>query len=101
MNAVAEGNDPPAPSVAAFQDLLGKRRVKVLVYNQQTSTSVTTNIKRLAVHGGIPIVGVTETIQPPDATFQDWLGAELLDLQNALNVHGLSDASSSASTAGG
>lgn len=89
MNAVAEGNDPPAPSVTAFQDLLSKKQVKVLVYNQQTSTAATTNLRKLATNQQIPVVGVTETIQPPDATFQEWSGAELLDLQNALNAEAL------------
>ncbi len=45
MNAVAEGNDPPAPSVVAFQDLLVKKQAVVLVYNKQTSTAVTTNLR--------------------------------------------------------
>ncbi len=86
MQAVAEGNDPPAPSVASFQDLLGRKQVKELVYNRQTSTAVTTNLRMLATSRGIPVVGVTETIQPAGATFQDWLGAELVDLQNALSA---------------
>ena len=33
----------------------------------------------------IPIIPVTETIQPPDAPFQDWMNGQLLQLQNALN----------------
>jgi zinc/manganese transport system substrate-binding protein len=89
MKAVAEGNDPPAPSVAEFQDQITKKAAKVLVYNLQTSTTVTTNIKKLAAQAEIPTIGVTETIQPPDATFQQWFGAELLDLQNALNANAL------------
>ena len=89
MQAVAEGNDPPAPSVAAFQDLLSKKQVKVLVYNEQTSTDVTTNLKKIATDQGIPVIGVTETIQPPDATFQEWFGSELIDLQNGLNADAL------------
>ena len=90
MNAVAEGNDPPAASVAQFQDQIVKKQARVLVYNRQTSTAVTTNLKVLAAQAGIPTVGVTETIQPPDATFQQWFGAELDQLQNALNVNALS-----------
>jgi zinc/manganese transport system substrate-binding protein len=103
MQAVAEGNDPPALSVAAFQDLLAKRKAKVFVYNQQTSTAITTNLKKIAANLGIPVVGVTETIQPPDATFEEWFGAELIDLQNALNADALTEGggSSSPSTAGG
>jgi zinc/manganese transport system substrate-binding protein len=100
MNAVAEGNDPPAPSVAAFQDLLTKKEAKVLVFNQQTSTVTTTNLKKLATNHDIAVVGVTETIQPPDARFQDWFGAELIDLQNALNADALTGASPTTTTGG-
>lgn len=90
MQAVAEGNDPPAPSVAQFQDQITTKQAKVLVYNLQTSTAVTTNIKKLAAEAGIPTVPVTETIQPPDATFEQWFDAELEQLQNALNANALS-----------
>ena len=86
MEAVAEGNDPPAPSVVAFQDLLASRQAKVLVYNRQTSTEVTTNIEKLAIDHGIPVVGVTETIQPAHASFEQWFESELDDLQDALDA---------------
>jgi zinc/manganese transport system substrate-binding protein len=95
MQAVAEGNDPPAPSVAQFQDQITHKLAKVLVYNEQTSTAVTTNIKKLAANAGIPTVGVTETIQPPSASFERWFDGELQQLQNALSV------GTSSSVAGG
>ena len=89
MDAVAEGNDPPAQSVVQFQQLLQNGTVSVLVYNAQTVTPLTQNIKALAASKGIPIVAVTETIQPPDVTFQVWMNAELITLQNALNAKAL------------
>jgi zinc/manganese transport system substrate-binding protein len=89
MDAVAEGNDPPAPAVAQFQDQISHSQAKVLVYNEQTVTRVTTNIKKLAAAANIPVVGVTETIQPPDATFEQWFEGELEQLQNALNANAL------------
>lgn len=89
MQAVAEGNDPPASSVAAFQQQVSSRQITVLVYNVQTVTAVTTNIKQLASQQNIPIVGVSETMQPPDATFQEWQLAQLLTLENALNASAL------------
>jgi zinc/manganese transport system substrate-binding protein len=89
MQAVAEGNDPPAASVAQFQAQLTSKEAKVLVYNEQTSTAVTTNLKKLATNADIPVIGVTETIQPPDATFEQWFEAELEQLQNALNANAL------------
>jgi zinc/manganese transport system substrate-binding protein len=84
MEAVAEGNDPPAQSIVQFQQLIQNRTVAVLVYNEQTVNPLTQSIKTQASQQNIPIVGVTETIQPPDATFQDWMNSQLIALQNAL-----------------
>lgn len=84
--AVAEGNDPPAASVVQFEQQLQGGQVRVLVYNEQTVTPLTDTIKKLAAEQNIPIVGVTETIQPPNVTFQDWMNAQLLQLENALNA---------------
>lgn len=86
IRAVAEGNDPSAASVVIFQEQLKSRIPQVLVYNQQTVTPITENMKKLAADNGIPVIGVTETIQPPDTSFQDWMNAELIILQNALNA---------------
>lgn len=89
MKAVAEGNDPPAQTVAEFHDLVAGKKIKMLVYNVQTSTNITEDLKRLATDNGIPVVGVSETLQPVDATFQEWQDAQLLTLQNALNSQAL------------
>lgn len=91
MEAVAEGNDPPAQSVVQFQQQLQGQdgNVTMLVYNEQTVTPLTQSMKALAAKQDIPIVGVTETIQPPDVSFQDWMNGELLALQNALNAQAL------------
>jgi len=89
MEAVAEGNDPSAQSVVQFQLLIQSGNFSVLVYNAQTVTPLTQNIKAMAAAKGIPIVAVTETIQPPDVSFQDWMNAELITLQNALNAQAL------------
>ncbi|MHB1868144.1 MAG: metal ABC transporter solute-binding protein, Zn/Mn family [Nitrososphaerales archaeon] len=88
MQAVAEGNDPSAQDVATMQQLMeaGNSSVHVLVYNAQTVTQLTESIKALALQYQIPTVAVTEIIQPPEATFQSWMGAELISLQNALNA---------------
>jgi zinc/manganese transport system substrate-binding protein len=89
IEAVAEGNDPPAASVVTFENQLKSGQVKVLVYNQQTVTPLTDNMKKLAADQGIPVIGVTETIQPPDVSFEDWMNAQLIELQNALNANTL------------
>jgi zinc/manganese transport system substrate-binding protein len=88
MQAVSEGNDPPAATVAAFQDQVVQRKIKVLVYNVQTSTLVTTNMKNLAMGSGVPLVGVSETMQRDNTTFQDWQVAQLVQLERALATPG-------------
>jgi zinc/manganese transport system substrate-binding protein len=89
MAAVAEGNDPSAASVAEFQEQLQNKNVTLLVYNEQTVTPLTSSMKALAAQENIPIVGVTETIQPPDVSFQVWMNSELIAIQNALNANAL------------
>jgi len=89
MKAVAEGNDPPADAFARFQDQVTQKQIKVLVYNVQSATLVTTNIKRTATDQGTPVVGVSETMQPESTTFQEWQLAQLLQLENVLNAEAL------------
>jgi zinc/manganese transport system substrate-binding protein len=89
MDAVAEGVDPPVQSVSQFENQLESGNVSVLVYNEQTVTPLTQQIKQIATQYNVTIVGVTETIQPPDVPFQVWMNAELLQLQNALNANTL------------
>ena len=84
MDAVAEGNDPPAGSVVAFQDQVSSRQIKLLVYNVQTVTAVTTNLKDLASRHRIPTVGVSETLQPASLSFQQWQLTQLLRIDQAL-----------------
>ncbi len=89
MDAVDEGNDPPVQSVVKFEGLIKDKKMQVLVYNEQTVTPITETIKKMAGGAGIPVVGITETIQPPDASFQDWMNGELMALENALNAKAL------------
>jgi len=85
IQAVAEGNDPSVSSVIEFENQLTSREPKVLIYNKQTVTPLTENMNKLAFDNKIPSVGITETIQPPNISFQAWMGSELLALENALN----------------
>jgi zinc/manganese transport system substrate-binding protein len=83
MKAVEEGNDPPSQAVAQEQDLITKHQVRVLMYNSQVVTKVTSNIKNLATRNGVPVVGVAETA-PPGRSFQDWQLGTLKELEGAL-----------------
>ena len=89
MEAVAEGIDPSVQSVTEFQNQLESGNVSVLVYNQQTVTPLTQQMKQIAIQHNVTVVGITETIQPPDVSFPVWMNSELLNLQNALNANAL------------
>lgn len=85
MNAVAEGNDPPASAVVEFQNQISGHQIKVLIYNVQTSTAMTSNIKAQAASEHIPSVGVSETLLPENLTFQDWQLKQLKSMEAALS----------------
>ncbi len=87
MEAVAEGNDPPDQSVVTFQCQLESGHVRVLVFNAQTVTPITTNMKAIAQDNNVSVMSVTETIVPPSDTFQQWMGGEYSELYVYLDAN--------------
>ena len=85
MEAIAAGNDPSDASVVQFECQLESGNVKVLVYNLQTVTPITTTMKAIAAEHNVTTMFVTETIQPPNVPFQTWMLGEYDSLENALN----------------
>jgi zinc/manganese transport system substrate-binding protein len=81
--AIAEGNDPPADTVTTANDQVSKKLIKVLIYNEQTITPITTNLQTVAKSLNIPIVPITETM-PHGKTYQTWMMDQLNTLQQAL-----------------
>ncbi len=83
MKAIAEGNDPPASTVITVTDQIRQHQIKVLIYNVQTVTPVTTNLLNLAKAQSIPVVPVSETM-PTGKTYQTWMMGQLNALETAL-----------------
>lgn len=81
--AIAEGNDPSAQSVDTTDQQVSEKQIKVLIFNSQTVTPITTNLENSANANGIPVVPVSETM-PPGDTYQTWMLNELNNLQQAL-----------------
>ena len=81
--AIAEGNDPPADTVITATNQINSHQIKILIYNVQTITPVTTDLENLAKTKNIPIVPVSETM-PPGKTYQTWMMDQLNALQTAL-----------------
>jgi zinc/manganese transport system substrate-binding protein len=82
--SVMNGTEPSASDIAAFQDDLKNRRVKVLIYNNQVTDDMTERLKELARQADIAIVGVTETL-PAGMTYQSWMMDELTRLDKAMS----------------
>jgi zinc/manganese transport system substrate-binding protein len=81
--AIAEGNDPSAQSVNVTDSQVNHKQIKVLIYNSQTVTPITTNLENAANENGIPVIPVSETM-PPNDTYQTWMLNELNTLEAGL-----------------
>jgi zinc/manganese transport system substrate-binding protein len=84
MNAVAEDANPSVQDVAQFQQQIKDKKIKVLVYNNQTNGNLTSQLREMAEKAGIPVVGVSETLAPVDSTFENWQISQLKALEDAL-----------------
>ena len=75
----------PAPQYVSLQDnLFSGNKVKVFVYNQQVTDSLTQSFLAEAHRDGIPVVGVYETMPTPGYDYQSWMLAEMHALQKAV-----------------
>jgi len=81
--AVMNDTEPSARDVAAFENDLKQRKVKLFLYNNQVSSKMTEHLLAIAKTAKVPVVGVTET-QPANVSFQDWMLDELDTVDKAL-----------------
>jgi zinc/manganese transport system substrate-binding protein len=84
---IMNGTDPSAQDVATEKGLFAEHKVKVFVYNQQVTDSLTDSFISLAQANGIPVVGVYETMPEPGYDYQSWMQAEVRALRNAVANH--------------
>jgi len=87
QKAIAEGNDPPADTVVETENQIKQKKVKILIYNEQTVSPITTKAQADAKAASVPVVGVTETM-PPGETYQTWMLRQLDELRSALITAG-------------
>ena len=80
---IMNGVDPAPQAVTLEDSLFSAHRVKVLLYNQQVTDSLTQSFISAAKKSGIPIVGVYETM-PTGYSYQSWMLAEVNALQKAV-----------------
>jgi len=81
---VMNGVDPSPQDVSLEDALFSGHRVKVFLYNQQVTDSLTESFLSQARKDGIPVVGVYETMPTPGYDYQSWMLAETWALQRAV-----------------
>jgi zinc/manganese transport system substrate-binding protein len=86
--AIEDGTDPGPGDTLAMEQLITGHHIRVLLYNNQTVTPVTTQIRALATANHIPVVGVSETMPPSARTYQRWQLSQLTALLHALEEAG-------------
>jgi zinc/manganese transport system substrate-binding protein len=81
---IMNGVDPSPQGVSLEDSLFSDHRIKVFLYNQQVTDSLTQSLLALAHKDGIPVVGVYETMPTPGYDYQSWMLAETRALQAAV-----------------
>jgi zinc/manganese transport system substrate-binding protein len=81
---VMNGVDPAPQDVSLQDSLFSGHKVKVFLYNQQVTGTLTQSCLGLAHANGIPVVGLYETMPAPGYDYQSWMLAEVRALQKAV-----------------
>jgi zinc/manganese transport system substrate-binding protein len=84
LKAISEGTDPSAADKATIDAQIAGKQIKVYVFNSQNSTPDVQAQVDAAKKAGIPVVEITETLAPANASFQDWQSAQMQALAGAL-----------------
>jgi zinc/manganese transport system substrate-binding protein len=84
---IMNGTDPSAQDVAIERSLFTEHKVKVFLYNQQVTDTLTESFITLAQQNDIPVVGVYETMPVPGYDYQSWMLTEVQDLTKAVADH--------------
>jgi zinc/manganese transport system substrate-binding protein len=80
--AVMNGTEPAAGDVAAIEDNLRGRRVRILFHNSQVTDTASERLIGIAVAAHVPVVGIAELI-PPGTDYVPWIMSELAAVRRA------------------
>jgi len=83
---IMNGVDPAPQNVTLQNGLFSGHKVKVFLYNQQVTDSLTSTFLEDAERAGVPVVGVYETM-PLSYHYQGWMLAEVAALRRAVAKH--------------
>jgi len=83
QKAMDQGKDPPAPFGEEMDDQIRQHKIRILICNDQTISSLDARVLGEARAANIPVVGMTETM-PPGEKYQTWMLRQLDELRSAL-----------------
>ena len=81
---IMNGVDPAPQDISLENGFFAKHQVKVFCYNRQVVDALTQSILHNAQDGGVPVVGVYETMPTPGYDYQTWMLAEVHDIERAV-----------------
>ena len=82
--AIMNGTDPAPQDISQQTSFLSGHKVKVFLYNEQVTDSLTETWLKAAHKAGIPVVGVYETMPTHGYDYQTWMQAEVRALTRAV-----------------
>jgi zinc/manganese transport system substrate-binding protein len=82
--AVEEGEDVPVAVLKQTLDLFADDAVDALVYNEQTTGTITEQVLQAAQDAGISVVPVTETL-PDGEDYVSWMASNLTHIEDAVS----------------
>jgi zinc/manganese transport system substrate-binding protein len=81
---IMSGTEPAPQDIALENGFFSKHMVQVFAYNQQVTSALTGSIRQNAIKGGVPVVGVYETMPTPGYDYQSWMLAEVNAIEKAV-----------------
>ncbi len=83
QRAIMNGSEPSIADIASFEDDLRQRRVKALIYNEQTASGHARRMLKIARASKVPVVRFSE-MPPAGMRYQRWMNMQLDALERAL-----------------
>ncbi|QGK68461.1 ABC transporter [Allosaccharopolyspora coralli] len=84
VDSVETGGDPSVAAVAEIRKSIDSGQAGALIYNPQTESPVTEQLRAQAEQRGLPVVELTEL--PPESTdYVAWMDSQIAALDAALN----------------
>jgi zinc/manganese transport system substrate-binding protein len=85
MKALSEGTEVSAQDTITTERQITRHQIKVWIYNSQNATPLIQRLNALARAAHIPIATVTETLDPPNYSFEQWQVSQFQRIAAALH----------------